>query len=82
MAIQNELKHGVNLTDLKWPSAIQDGINGIKLASNVMFILYCIGIAAAGVALLGAFVGIFFTGRFGAMVNSMLAFVSSPSLPS
>ncbi len=78
MAIQNELKHGVNLTDLKWPSAIQDGINGIKLASNVMFILYCIGIAAAGIALLGAFVGIFAAGRFGAMVNSMLAFVSLP----
>ena len=74
--IQNELRPGINLTALKWPSAIQDGINGIKLASNVMFVLYCIGIAAAGVALLGAFVGVIAAGRFAAMVNSMLAFVS------
>ena len=78
-AIQSELKPGLNLTDLKWPSSIQDGIQAVKLASNVMFVLYCIGIAAVGLALLGSIVGIVAAGGFGAMVNSMLAFVSQAS---
>ena len=77
-AIQSELKPGVNLTDLKWPSSIQHGIEAAKLASNVMFVLYCIGIAAVGLALIGSFVGIVAAGRFGAMINSMLAFVGRP----
>lgn len=78
--IQSELKPGLNLTDLKWPSSIQDGIQAVKLASNVMFVLYCIGIAAVGLALLGSIVGIVAAGRFGAMVNSMLAFLAFFSL--
>lgn len=85
-AIQNELKTGINLTDLKWPSEIEDGIQAAKLASNVMFVLYCIGIGAVGLALIGALIGVFASGRFPAMVNTMLSFVSaiidrpSPSL--
>lgn len=75
-AIQNELKPGINLTDLKWPSKVQDGIEAVKLASNVMFVLYCIGIASVGFALVGAFVGVLVAGRFVAMVNIMLSFVS------
>lgn len=41
-----------------------------------MFVLYCIGIAAVGVALIGAFVGVFAGNRLFAMVNTMLSFVS------
>ena len=79
-AIQNELKPGINLTDLKWPSKVQDGITAVKLASNVMFVLYCIGIAAMGVALIGAVIGVFAAGRFAAMINTMLSFVSLVAL--
>ena len=79
-AIQDELKPGINLTDLKWPSKVQDGITAVKLASNVMFVLYCIGIAAIGVALIGAFIGVFAAGRFAAMINTMLSFVSLVAL--
>ena len=78
-AIQNELKPGINLTDLKWPSAVEDGIQAAKLASNVMFVLYCIGIGAVGLALIGAIIGVFASGRFAAMVNSMLSFVCAIS---
>ena len=75
--IQSELKHGVNLTDLQWPSSIQKGIDAVKLASNAMFVLYCIGIASVGLALIGSFMGVISAGRFVAMVNAMLAFVST-----
>ena len=73
--IQSELKPGVNLTDLKWPSAIQDGIRAIELASKVMYVIYCIGASAVGVALLGAILGMFATGRLSAIVNVMVATV-------
>ncbi|CAF9929599.1 MAG: hypothetical protein HETSPECPRED_007412 [Heterodermia speciosa] len=75
-AIQDELKPGINLTDLKWPSKVQDGLTAVKLASNVMFVLYCIGIAAIGVALIGALIGVFAAGRFAAMINTMLSFLA------
>ena len=85
-AIQDELKPGINLTYLKWPSAVENGIQSAKLASNVMFVLYCIGIGAVGLALIGALIGVFASGRLVAMVNTMLSIVSavtdrpSPSL--
>ena len=40
-----------------------------------MFVLYCIGIAAIGVALIGAMVGVIAGNRLFAMVNTMLSFV-------
>ena len=52
-------------------------MEAIKIASNAMFVLYCIGIAAIGVALLGAFLGVFTSGRFAAMINTMLSFVGN-----
>ena len=45
-----------------------------------MFVLYCIGIAAIGVALIGALIGVFAAGRFAAMINTMLSFVSLVTL--
>ena len=73
--IQSELKPGVNLTDLKWPSAIQDAIRAIELASKVMFVVYCIGASAVGIALLGAILGLYTSGRLSAVVNGMVATV-------
>lgn len=78
--IQSELKPGINLTDLKWPSAIQDGIRAIELASKVMFVIYCIGAATIGLALVGALLGLFLSGRLSAVVNIMVATVRCPPL--
>jgi SUR7/PalI family len=75
--IQSELAPGVNLTDLHWPSAIEDGIRAVETASKVMFIFYCIGIAFAGLALIGAAWGFLANGRISASVNFMLDLVSS-----
>ena len=77
LIIQNELKPGVNLTDLKWPKAIQNTIRAIELASKVMFVLYCIGIGAVGLALVGAIISLFASGRLSAIVNVMLSTVST-----
>lgn len=74
--IQKELKPGINLTDLQWPSAIKDAVHAVKVASSAMFVLYCIGVAAAGLALLGAFLGVFSGGRIAALANNGLALVS------
>lgn len=74
--IQDELKPGINLTTLKWPSAIQDAVRTVQLASQVMFVLYCMGAAAVGLAMIGAMISVFASGRLSAVVNFMLASVS------
>lgn len=74
--IQKELKPGVNLTDLKWPSAVQDGIRGVELASKAMFVIYCIGAGAVGVTFIGTIIAISASGRFIAAVNFMTSMVS------
>ncbi len=73
--IQSELKPGVNLTDLKWPSAIQDGIRAIEVASKVMFVLYCMAAATAGVAFLGAIVGFLTGAKLVALANTLLCLI-------
>jgi len=62
----------VNLSDLHWPSAIDKAVNDLKLAFNIMFVLYCIGITAVGFAFLGSILGIFFQGRISALGNIFL----------
>ena len=47
-----------------------------------MFVLYCIGIAAVGIALMGAFVGVASENRLVSVANTMLAFVRSPQFSS
>ena len=70
----NELNKTISLSDLKWPSAIQDAVKAVQIASRVMFICYSIGAACAGVAVLGAIAGILFWSRLTAFVNSLLDF--------
>ncbi|KAL8941703.1 MAG: hypothetical protein Q9216_002076 [Gyalolechia sp. 2 TL-2023] len=78
--IQKELKPGINLTDLQWPSAIQDAVHAVKIASRAMFALYCIGAAATGLALLGAFLGVFSGGRIAALANNGLSLLAMMAL--
>ena len=74
--IQSQLKPGINLTDLKWPSEIEDAIVAVETASKVMFVLYCMGVGFVGLALIGGIVGFFGGGRLSASVNIILDFVS------
>lgn len=74
--IQKELRPGINLTDLRWPSAITDAVHTIDMASKAMSVLYYIGVATIGLGLLGAFLGVFSGGRIAALANTMLSLVS------
>lgn len=63
--IQSELAKGglnISLSDINFPSDIQDGINDLDTALNATFVLYCIGIAGSGVAILGALLAFFLYG--------------------
>lgn len=73
--VQKELKPGVSLQDLHWPSAIQDGIRTVENASKVMVILYYIGIVVTGLAIVGSIIGFIIGGTLGATINLLLAIV-------
>lgn len=73
--LQSELKSGYNLSQLKWPSGIEDAIVAIETASKVMFVLYCIGVGFAGLALIGAFVGFVSGGKLSAALNIIMDLV-------
>ena len=70
--IENELAPGLNLSDLHWPSEIEDAIKTVEVASKVMFVFYVIGIIFAGFAFIGAVWGVFANGRLSAFVNFVL----------
>ena len=74
--IQSQLKPGISLQDLKWPSEVEDAIHAAEAAVKAMFVLYCIGIALAGVALLGATIAIFTQGKASTVINGLLSMVS------
>jgi hypothetical protein len=78
--IQRELNasgHGnINLTDLGWPDEVDDAIHALEIVSRAMFVLYCIGIAFAALALILALVSIFFSGRLSAFVNIIVDLIA------
>jgi hypothetical protein len=55
-------KYNISLEDIGWPDAIQDGLNALNIATNATFVLYAIGIAAAGCAILAALLAFFLHG--------------------
>lgn len=73
--LQKELKPGLSLQDLHWPSAIQDGIRTLEIASKVMVILYCAGIAVTGLTVIGSIIGFIVGDALSATVNLLLATV-------
>lgn len=79
-AIQKELKPGINLTDLEWPSAIKSAVRAVEIASKVMFVLYCISVGAVGLALIGAFWGLVREGRLVAISNNIISLVSQATI--
>jgi len=44
----------INLSDIDWPSEIQEGLNKLNIALDATFVLYIIGIAASGLAILAS----------------------------
>lgn len=73
--LQTQLNHSgidVNLTDLHWPDKIDEALGDLKLAFNIMFILYCIGIIGVGLAFFGSILGLFFHGRKSSLGNIFL----------
>ncbi|APA13769.1 hypothetical protein sscle_11g085390 [Sclerotinia sclerotiorum 1980 UF-70] len=66
----------LNLGDIGWPSAIQDGLDTLSAAMNATFVFYCIGIAAAGLAIFTSLAAIFITGRLFSFLNWGLASLS------
>jgi len=83
--ISEELKIGplhLNLSDINWPDAIQDGLNTLNTAIDATFVLYAIGIASAGLAIVTSVVAIFLSGsrltslgNWGLATLSFLAFL-------
>jgi hypothetical protein len=74
--LQSELLPGINLSDLKWPSEIQDTIDAVNMATKATFVIYCIGVSFAGLAILGALFAVIGGGRLSALLNFMIASVS------
>ncbi|TVY35960.1 hypothetical protein LOCC1_G007353 [Lachnellula occidentalis] len=71
----------INLTDLDFPDDIQKGMNDLTTALNATFVLYCIGIAAAGLAILTALLAFFLSGsRLMAIGNLGLTSLSLAAL--
>ena len=63
--LNQELEIGplhINLSDIDWPSEIQSGLNDLNTAADVTFVLYAIGIAAAGCAIIASLVALFLNG--------------------
>lgn len=73
--LQKELKKGINLTELQWPSAVEDGIRAAELATKVMFVVYCFGIATTALSLIGALISLFALGRLSALINLGISMV-------
>ncbi|KAL8963360.1 MAG: hypothetical protein Q9183_005020, partial [Haloplaca sp. 2 TL-2023] len=71
--IQDELKPGISLADLEWPDTIKDAVRAVEIASRAMFVMYCVGVAATGLALIGAFYGVVKGGRIAFLLNNFLA---------
>lgn len=69
----NETGHSnVNLTDLNWPSQIDDGLHALQVASEATFVLYCIAIGFMAVAMLSALLSFFFEGRLSSFINVLI----------
>ncbi|KAH7314221.1 actin cortical patch SUR7/pH-response regulator pali [Rhexocercosporidium sp. MPI-PUGE-AT-0058] len=70
----------INLSDINWPEDIQNGLDTLNVAFNAVFILYAIGIAAAGLAILTSLVAFFLHGSrlisFGNWGLASLSFIS------
>lgn len=66
----------VNLTDLGYSDDIRNGIRALNVAMSAMFVMYCIGAAAAGLSIIFSLVSFCFTGRLSSLFNFLLALLA------
>lgn len=67
------------MTDLGYSDDIQTGIDGLNIAMSATFVIYCIGIATAGLAMITSLIAVFVTGRLFSLFNlslDVLAFLA------
>ncbi|KAG9244904.1 actin cortical patch SUR7/pH-response regulator pali [Calycina marina] len=73
-------KYNISLTDIDWSDKLQDGINALNVAMDATFVLYAIGIAAAGLAILTSLIAFFLHGSrlisFGNWGLASIAFIA------
>lgn len=79
--IESKLPKGIGLSDINWPDGLTNGVMAINVASRAMFFFYIIGIAAAGIAMVGAVFGLLAYEHKVALANLGLNSVST-SAPS
>ena len=76
----NESTNGlVDLSDLKWPEKVDDGLAALKAAQKAVFVLYCVSIALIFVAMIMAAGSIFSSRRLIVAINcaiDSLAFIA------
>lgn len=74
--LQRELNNSghsnINITELKWPEEIDEGLDDIKSLIKATFVIYCIAIGLLGLSTLLAYVSVFFEGRISAFINVSL----------
>ncbi|KAF2836544.1 hypothetical protein M501DRAFT_1025974 [Patellaria atrata CBS 101060] len=66
----------ITLEDLRWPDAIQNGLDGLRIAGRAAFVLYCIGIGLSILTLITSVLGLLFSGRATALLNAALALLA------
>jgi hypothetical protein len=81
--LNGELEVGplhINLSTIDWPADIQNGLNKLNIALDATFVLYAIGIAACGLAILASLLAFFLSGSrlisFGNWGLASLAFTA------
>ncbi|KAL2012644.1 hypothetical protein VTN00DRAFT_169 [Thermoascus crustaceus] len=74
-ALSRDLKPGANLSDLNWPNAIDDDFKVLDVTNKTMAVLYIIGTAATGVAVLAGGWLIFSGGRLEAIAEVVFTII-------
>jgi hypothetical protein len=73
----------VTLSELNWPTSIQNGIDGLRSEMDVAFVFYCISITLSIFVMFGGIVGILTWGDLRVIrTNLWLSFVSTVDFPS
>jgi hypothetical protein len=75
--IESKLPDGLGLSDISWPDELTNGVMAINVASKAMFFFYIIGIAAAGIATIGAVFGLLAYEHKVALANLAVVSVST-----
>jgi hypothetical protein len=59
----------IDLETVEWPEDVQRALNALKVAQKATFVLYCLAIGFAFLAMVAAVMGIFFNGWMSAAIN-------------